>query len=69
MCSNCGWDQDYELPEDQTDLPEMDDANNPPEMTGCQLYGHSYQSYGIGEYFCVDCGESYSDADNVQSDE
>lgn len=28
MCSECGWDQDYELPEDQTDLPEMEDESD-----------------------------------------
>lgn len=25
MCSECGWDQEYEIPEDQTDLESEDD--------------------------------------------
>ena len=32
MCSNCGWDQDYELPEDQTDLPEVEENEYEDEI-------------------------------------
>lgn len=32
MCSECGWDQDYELPEDQTD--EIADLEDEERMIG-----------------------------------
>lgn len=55
MCSNCGWDQDYELPEDQTDLGEHEtDISDEGYCTECGKEHPSIKEIN-GEQLCADC--------------